>query len=355
MVGIEIDSFEQLRQVDLFGALTKTFADAESSNNLVFVKSNSELIRDEQTGMMCELKIVQGLASRPINRPSDPTSSADGAQREKKEESKEEKEEKLAQVQSKNPFLLPEPELTVSDDLLKDYRLILNKYPNSLDHFLMVTRKFVPQDTLLSPLELQLMYGILKNLNDAKNGARFFGFFNSGPQSGYSQYHKHMQFMRIPDNFPVFPDSVVNGVEAFLPGDLAHQKQPMKNNDLSFQHLILPLPSKFDDDEACEDWLSMAYMALVRRAMNIFKDSDLEFEKISYNFLITDRWMMLVPRRFAHHGVIWINSLGFLGLFSTKNEETKQVILDLGFSTILKEVGFPNDGQEHQPGPNEAY
>lgn len=348
-IPVEIDSIESLEKFPVYENLKLKFEKAEKNNDLVNSKSESEYLTDDKSGMKYELKIVNALSLRPINRPTEPGT--------KEIETKE----KIDKVKSKNPFIKPEPELTIVDSLCNDYRVILNKYPNTEEHFLLVTKEFIQQDTLLKPIELQIVYTILKNINVSSSSnniesekVNFFAFFNSGPESGYSQFHKHIQFMKLPENFNIYQDEVIKGHEHYIPNDLNDSKQPLSEKNFKFRHFILPLPIDFKNNDEFEEILSTMYITLIRRVMNVFKEYeeiDKEFKftgKISYNFLMTNKWMMIIPRRNAKFNGIWQNSLGYMGLFSVKNDEVKKNLLDTGISNLLENCGFPLQENEEE-------
>lgn len=338
---LEINTLEELRNLDLFGRITKVFDEAEKKGDLVFKEaSDFERINDKKSKMEYEIKVVEALAKRPNNRASEPGSDTKITQ------------QKIEDIQKKNPFLHPEPELTIVNSLFSTYRLILNKYPNTKYHFLLVTKEFEKQDTLLKPIELQIMHTILENLNskiEKENMTeRYFSFFNSGPESGYSQFHKHIQFMLLPSNFHVYQEDVVRGVGYFIPKEIIENRRPLFHKQASFKHYILKLKDDPSDEEDEQDSLAILYMYLIKRVLNIYKEYGMERSKVSYNFLMMSDWMMIVPRRAAKYEEVWQNSLGFMGLFCVKNEDLKNRVLNLGFAKILEECGFPmEDDEEH--------
>lgn len=339
--GIEINTFEELREFDLFDRIVDVFTKAEKNGDIVYKEAvDFEMIKEEESNMTFEVKIVEALNRRPNNRASEPG-----------ESHVELNDKKIEDIQKKNPFLHPEPELTIVNSLFGKYRLILNKYPNTKYHFLMVTKEFEKQDSLLKPEELQIMHTILENLNNknkeqfASDEERYFSFFNSGPESGYSQFHKHIQFMMLPKNFKVYQDDVVRGIDYFIPKEINEKRRPLFYKTASFKHYILKLKKDSIDEEDELDSLAILYMYLIKRTLNIFKEFELE-QKISYNFIMMSDWMMIVPRRAAKYEDVWQNSLGFMGLFCIRNLELKKKILDIGFSKILQECGFPMEEEE---------
>lgn len=304
---MQINTIAELNSIDLLGLIKKTFSDAQAKKLLSFVHSDSELVTEN--GKTYELKIVRGLSSRPINRPNAPKGSSAS------EKTKE-------QVANDNPFTKPEPELTVCDNLLGTHKLILNKFPNSPWHFLMVTKEFVFQDTPLSDTELLLMWSMVNNIS--LNGEVFFAFFNSGPESGYSQYHKHMQFMKVPEEFKPL-------AEQFIEDANPPEGVIVEDPKASFKQFIVRIPS----DVEMSQFLKQTYALLMGRVRSCFSD-----ETVSYNILIMPKWIMVVPRKLANIEGIWCNSLAFLGLFSVKDEDVKSKVVSKGFDNILRQVSF---------------
>ncbi|ODV97976.1 hypothetical protein PACTADRAFT_468 [Pachysolen tannophilus NRRL Y-2460] len=336
--AVSILTIEELQQFPLLDLVEKVFVNAIKSNDLVFVEDkDSDIEIYKKQRLVYYFKIINALAVRPVNRKSD-----------------DEEANK-----AKNPFSKNDPLLTVVENLLSTHKILLNKYPNIRDHFLMVTRDFIKQDTLLSIDELFTMFTILNNLNKSSND-RFFSFFNSGLQSGYSQIHKHIQFLSLPyykddDNdeklvqFRTFFDDFIDASS-----DYNTDMVPLTFHDVAFKHFILPLPKlkiKITSKILLEIYNKLLISTLnFFKAKKIAKDEDELLTKqlelnpnISYNYIMTEEYMVIIPRIATNFNDCWANSLQFLGLFSARNEEVKQKILKIGFETYLSKVGFPND------------
>ena len=336
-----IKSLEGLADIDFYNAVHSTFLNAQEDGSLIYsADQKPEIIKEDGTNMNIELKTVKALGIRPHNRPaaSSPESKTD--------------DEKLKLQQDNDPFAHPEPELTVIGNLLDKYRIILNKFPNSDDHFMLVTKDFAKQDSLLKPVELQIMHAILKNINNSdeckKNNTQFFAFFNSGPESGYSQFHKHIQFLKLPRGFSPYQSGLASTTEFFLPRELNVNKHPLIYQNAKFKHWILKIKDSFEDEEERETILAMLYMFLISRVLNVSKSQKITRDKVSYNFMMMDDWMMAVPRRHAKYEDVWQNALGYMGLFSARDEDVRQKMLDLGFSKILEGCGFPVEEKEKE-------
>lgn len=317
-----IETVEVLRELNLYRRIEEVFKNAFNKGELVF-QHGEETEYYQENGLEYQFKIINALGSRPINR---------------KNEDKD-TNKKL------NPFLKNEPDLTVCDSLLGQYKLLLNKFPNCENHFLMVTKEFVKQDTLLSELDLDTVHLILTNLN--RESTPFFLFFNSGHDSGYSQIHKHIQFITLPvigsRVYKPFIDDFVS--KYTYNADL----DPLTRPDISFHHFVLPIPENVD-----RVTISQIYIKLMNQLFN-FIGSKIQLKndslvvngelnpQISYNFILTSTYMMVIPRSRPNFNECWANSLQFMGLFSGKNLHIKQKILEMGFQNYLSKVGFPNE------------
>lgn len=95
-----------------------------------------------------------------------------------------------------DPFAPPlEEELVVAHDLTEKHTLLLNKFPVTDNHVLIITKDFEHQT---NPLSREDVEAALITMKAVTNG---FIFYNSGKVSGASQVHKHVQC--FPEsNFP---------------------------------------------------------------------------------------------------------------------------------------------------------
>lgn len=240
-----------------------------------------------------------------------------------------------------NPFEKPEKELTILDSFGPDdeFKVVFNKFPVVPRHFMMITREFKSQDTPLSPSELIGTYTLLNRVkNDSKEN--WFAFYNSGPQSGASQPHKHVQFMTLPDGFKAYGEQLAQTSAPFIPNQ---KNEPLQNKDLPFAHFAAPLPPN-ELDLQHED-LTMYFVSLLQRCLTVLKQNGAK--DISYSFIMTTDYMMLVPRsNGVYKNTIGVNSCGYVGLFLCKNEETQSLVNSDGPFKILESCGFPNTAGE---------
>lgn len=238
---------------------------------------------------------------------------------------------------SQNPFEQPEPELTIISEYgqKNEFKVIFNKFPVVAEHFMLVTREFVTQNSPLLPSDLVAIYSILQELHTSCDGKQWFSFYNCGPQSGASQPHKHIQFMTLPPDYTSYVDNVVDSSEAFVPNAMT---KPLCDEALPFSHFIAKLPDLGNDPE---EVLAMTFVALLQRVMTVIKDNG--YHEVSYNFCATTRYMMLIPRSHSHYeNVIGINACGYMGLILSKSKNVTDTVKEVGFENILEKCGFPN-------------
>ncbi|MEW8683471.1 MAG: Ap4A phosphorylase II, partial [Candidatus Thiodiazotropha endolucinida] len=89
-----------------------------------------------------------------------------------------------------NPFLPPEPEMTVAD-ITSTHLSVLNKFNVVENHLLIVTRDFQHQEQLLTLDDFEALWICLREYPS-------LGFYNGGAAAGASQRHKHLQLVPLP-------------------------------------------------------------------------------------------------------------------------------------------------------------
>ncbi|CCH45408.1 5',5'''-P-1,P-4-tetraphosphate phosphorylase 2 [Wickerhamomyces ciferrii] len=298
------------------------YQQALSTGDVVFQESTNHYIEDNDVQFV--ITHAPGLAKKPTQE---------------KAPEQEQREEGF------NPFLNPDPKLTVLSGFGNgEFNILLNKYPITENHLLLTTTEFKSQNSPLSPRELIASIKILDQLEKSSTkNEKFFGFYNCGENSGASQPHKHLQFLKFPDNFNPFVNGLTSNVEPFLATSI---KEPLQSKDLPFAHFALPLKKKADE-LFDEEYLALAFSGLLQRALTILRDTELP---IAYNVVFTKKWIYLVPRSKAYYeveqGKLGLNAAGFIGLILAKNEELLKLIQNDGPTKILSELGFPNTAEE---------
>lgn len=254
----------------------------------------------------------------------------------------EEKEKATAshKTDNRNPFLPPEPSLYVGD-FTQSHCVILNKFAVLREHGLIITKEFVEQ-TL--PLLKEDFYAI----NLALQEEDYFIFFNSGKIAGASQPHKHIQFVPLPlstvDNFPT-------PISPLLEKDLDHTKFTGPYGQIpefEFLHIATKFSNEYQVDLSSDKFLNTYtdehYNSYVKMLTNLSqfvpKESCNEDGMYigPYNFLMTRKWMLIVPRSQEYFNGISVNSIGFAGGILVKNEEQKEMVKNTGFVPLLQKL-----------------
>lgn len=302
---------------------------AIENGHVRFTESSTKRLKDQDTGMSYQISFAPSLQNKPEREP----------------------EESKPKV---NPFEKPEPELTVMETYFDDYRLLLNKFPVTPNHLLLVTKEYKHQTSPLTPKDLLASYQLLCSLDDEDEMMRHIAFYNCGPNSGSSQDHKHLQFLALPSKFIPFQDKLCRGKEFFLPNA---KEGPLQDSKVSFAHYVVPLPE--DSSKVDEEVLAMVFVSLLQRTLSFFQDwtafhsgSPVDNEPIvpAYNFIMTREWMCLVPRSkaFCSELDLGFNATGYAGLILVKWEDTMNAIAeDVSIlNRLLLEASFPNDAGE---------
>lgn len=225
-----------------------------------------------------------------------------------------------------DPFLAPEPALTLGP-IGNGHVAVLNKYNVVEHHLLIVTRRFEPQESLLTLEDLDALCWCLREIDG-------LGFYNGGAEAGASQQHKHLQFIPAlnADKAAAFP------IEAVLP-------QPLDTS--SHHHAGLPFPHRIADlppglfaspRQAAAYCLRLYRLMLAELGQTPLEHEGRECQSAPYNLLLTRRWLMLVPRTREHFGGISINAMGFAGSLFVLDEKGLEEIRRAGPVAILRAV-----------------
>ncbi|TNF95951.1 MAG: phosphorylase, partial [Gammaproteobacteria bacterium] len=223
-----------------------------------------------------------------------------------------------------NPFLPPEPDLTVGT-IPPDHVGVLNKFNVVENHLLIVTRDYVDQETLLTPEDF---IALCWSLNEFPSLA----FYNGGEVGGASQPHKHLQLVPLP----------LCGAESTTPMDAVIQDltdSPQTIDTLPFIHRIATLPDGFLDKSDAPDVLYQLYREMLDSlGLSPNEHDGLLWQSFPYNLLVTRDWMLLVPRSREKVDGISVNSLGFAGSLFVFDDAAFQRVRDIGPMQVLKGV-----------------
>jgi ATP adenylyltransferase len=201
-----------------------------------------------------------------------------------------------------DPFMPPyQPGLFVGE-LSPTHVCLLNKYPVLARHALIVTRAFDAQTALLNEADFAAVLPLL-------HAAAGLVFYNSAPEAGASQPHKHLQWVPTP----------LDGGPGSVPLEAA-----IRGGRLPLKHAVGALPAEAAQAVA-------AYRALL---------DQLGAVQLPYNLLVTRDWMLVVPRRTERFGKISLNALAFAGSLFLKNEAELALLKRGGPMSALRAVAL---------------
>jgi ATP adenylyltransferase len=207
-----------------------------------------------------------------------------------------------------------DPHLFVAD-LGPSHYVLLNKFNVVAGHALIVTRRFEPQDGLLTRQDFEALAQGLREVDG-------LGFYNGGADAGASQARRHLQLVPLP-LAPECPDAVP--MERVLGGDRA-------GPDFPHAHALVPAGASASD-------LRALYLRLLRQ-VNLRADA--QGPPGAYNLLVRRRWMLVVPRSRPCFEAIPVNALGFAGSLFLRSPQDMALARAVGPMQVLRGVaGHP--------------
>lgn len=216
-----------------------------------------------------------------------------------------------------NPFLPYDPDLFVAD-LSPTHLCLLNRFNVMAHHLLVITREFEEQDELINLRDFQALWRLMAEVDG-------LGFYNSGPDAGASQRHKHLQLVPLP---------LGDGPER-TPMDRVLESRAA----LPFRHAVGRLEPGLHH---CPERAAEASLALYRALLQA-----VGAEETPYNLLLTREWMLLVPRSQGQHEGIEVNALGYAGSLLLRRREQLEPLRRRGPLELLRAVGM----EGHAPLP----
>lgn len=224
-----------------------------------------------------------------------------------------------------NPFLPYDPDLFVAD-LSPTHLCLLNRFKVVDHHLLAVTRAFEEQESLLGREDFEALWRLLAEIDG-------LGFYNSGPDAGASQRHKHLQVVPV----PVGAGPGRTPVDEVLAA--ARYRGAAGRADLPFVHAVGRLPPGL---HLAPEEAAAASLALYRQLLAAaFPGSAAPDGRAAgpYNLLVTRDWMLLAPRSRCRHAGIEVNALGYAGSLLLRRGEQLEPLRRLGPLSLLLEVG----------------
>ncbi|MGK7952180.1 MAG: phosphorylase [Xenococcaceae cyanobacterium] len=246
----------------------------------------------------------------------------------RKEQAQQQRKQEEKKTNKKfNPFLPYEEDLFVSD-ISPTHLCLLNKFNVVDHHLLIVTREFESQENWLNLADFIALGVCLREIDG-------LAFYNGGKLAGASQEHKHLQILPL----PFVPEECYLPIEPAIEGTKFHDSWG-KIPHFTFRHAISFL-SLTESDSAIEvgQKLLSCYYSLLS-AVGLEVDSNSPIQSGAYNLLVTQKWMLIVPRVQESCHSISINSLGFAGSLFVRDRQQIKLLEEITPMTILSKVAF---------------
>ncbi|KAK6221526.1 bifunctional AP-4-A phosphorylase/ADP sulfurylase [Pestalotiopsis sp. IQ-011] len=334
-------------------SLVKTaFTNAKATGDLSYFPTQAALLKLNSVHL--QLRFSPALASKPKG-PEPSSSNKDDANKKK----------------PFNPFENPLPSMTVVPRLPPSHALVLNKFAVVPEHSILITRGMKPQAHVLEADDLAAALACVRAYASAAHGhdkgaeavsgggdgvgggsSELFVFFNSGPHSGASQPHRHLQLLPV--------EQMRAGLEDPSSWNVLAEGSDEQLRSLPFA----VLREAIGPDTSAED-LHAKYVGLYRRAARLVSPGDGEDvpgegeARFSYNMALTSRAIALCPRvaegapitdRDGREiGQVQLNGTLLAGTALVKNQELYDAIREDPelLSNVLKQIGV-------QPHENET-
>lgn len=239
---------------------------------------------------------------------------------------------------NKDPFTEPFETGLFITKLDARHNLLLNKF-NVVDrHVIIATVDKEHQNSFIRSDSFYPIWRVVKEMDG-------LAFFNRGIASGASQPHKHYQIVprEISHKNPDFPVSRM--IMDHAKSNNIKTGVMFKMPQWSWRHLCCVLSGTGSE---VEEELEQLYRVQLQE-LGIEESEESLNDAISYNWLMTRDWMMIIPRTkeaFIHEPsgmILSINSLAFAGTLFFKSEMDLNVIKSdekCTFNEILKYVSL---------------
>ncbi|MBV2262072.1 MAG: phosphorylase [Thauera sp.] len=305
-------------------AIDARSAAALASGALVPVQA--EQVEMDDAGMRFIVRWVSSLAAKDASRNAAPVPSAAAGDKAGDKPAKDDKTVAIPggpRDPNFNPFLNPDPELTVGP-VGNAHVAILNKFPLCARHLVLARRAFEEQ---LLPLARSDFAALAELMGEAGG----IGLYNGGTAAGASQRHKHVQWM---------PDDAANAsLSLFVPGlptGLAEQGVAT--------HAALPMRHCFvrvrcGRGEAVEAAADSLHAGFERACAELGLEAGEDGLLPPFNLLAGEGWLLAIPRSREHFEGISMSAVCFGGTLYTRHREQIEAIRAVGPLRALAAVG----------------
>ncbi|KAF5648474.1 5 5 P-1 P-4-tetraphosphate phosphorylase 2 [Fusarium tjaetaba] len=209
-------------------------------------------------------------------------------------------------------------------DIGRTHVLVANKFCFASPHLMLLTSNgYQRQYEPLNRDDLTAAWRVLSTM-----GEDYVAFFNCGRDGGCSRLHKHMQLIPKPkDSFASFLDS----------DDTEEPEVPFR----WFYH-------RFGHSKPVVGDLVTIYNDLISKATEVGHgqsenaDSVPPDAAVPHNFLLTQKWMIVLPRRRAAvNKEAGANAIGMMGVIAVATQDEIDNWIRIGPATGLSKLGVP--------------
>lgn len=222
-----------------------------------------------------------------------------------------------------NPFLNPEPDLTVGP-VGEAHVAILNKFPLCDRHLVLARREFEEQ---LLPLT-QSDFAALAMIMGEAGG---IGLYNGGVAAGASQRHKHVQWIPSAEG-----NASLRIYDPDLPQSLPEQGVAT-HPALAMRHCFVRV-SCGEGVPVAESAASL-HVGLQRACETLDLRPGEDGLLPPFNLLASEGWLLVVPRSREHFEEISMSAVCFGGTLYTRHREQIEAIRAVGPLRALAAVG----------------
>ncbi len=216
-----------------------------------------------------------------------------------------------------NPFLPWDHRLEV-DRINDSHVVILNKYPVQTSHMLLITQDWQPQTGWLSTED----WRSVARVDSTTTG---LWFFNSGPDAGASQPHRHLQLL------PRATGERICAREDWFQR-CAEGKTTSADDPLLRSSRVAAISSTLTGET-----LQQLYLALVGD-LGLGNPTTDDCPRGAYNLLLSRQWMAIVRRRTEGIRGFSVNALGFAGSLLSTEASDREWIQRAGPEALLQAV-----------------
>ena len=216
-----------------------------------------------------------------------------------------------------NPFSPWDKNLELNK--LDQHILLLNKYPVEPGHLLLITKDWKPQTGWLSECDWQALREVWQ-----KQGGLWF--FNSAPEAGASQPHRHLQLLPRANGEIICPEE-----EKFEANAVANK---------SAWPWQVGLKATLNNELPSLDFLIRSYAELAE-TYGVGNPNKDKIPLLPYNLLISNKWFVLIPRSKEGHKGFSLNALGYAGFLLATAESNLAWLHENGPAKLLAEAAIP--------------